>query len=79
MWSTTNAGGFSVSGQLDDNCLYYFDRVPNVGNNNDSLYFTNQDRGTGGLAFAMWNEDVCRLLLDNAQHYITEFHADGFR
>ncbi len=74
-----HAGGFSVNGQLDDNCFYYFDRAPNVGNNNDSLYFTNQDRGTGGLAFAMWNADVCRLLLDNAQHYITEFHADGFR
>jgi 1,4-alpha-glucan branching enzyme len=74
-----HAGGFSVDGQFDDNCLYYFDRVPNVGNNNDSLYFSNQDRGTGGLAFAMWNEDVCGLLLDNAQHYITEFHADGFR
>jgi 1,4-alpha-glucan branching enzyme len=74
-----HAGGFSVNGQLDDNCLYYFDRVPEVQNNNDSLYFTNQDRGTGGLAFAMWNEDVCRLLLDNAQHYIKEFHADGFR
>jgi 1,4-alpha-glucan branching enzyme len=74
-----HAGGFSVNGQLDDNCLYYLDRVPNLGNNNDSLYFTDQDRGTGGLAFAMWNADVCRLLLDNAQHYITEFHADGFR
>jgi 1,4-alpha-glucan branching enzyme len=74
-----HAGGFTVNGQLDDNCIYYFDRVPDVGNNNDSLYFTNQDRGTGGLAFAMWNEDVCQLLADNARHYIEEFHADGFR
>lgn len=74
-----HAGGFSVNGQLDDNCLYYFDRVPDAGNNNDSLYFTDQDRGTGGLAFAMWNEDVCRLLLENAEHYIKEFHADGLR
>ncbi len=74
-----HAGGFTVNGTLDDNCLYYFDRVQNVGNNNDSLYFTDQDRGTGGLAFAMWNQDVCRLLQDNAQYYIDEFHADGFR
>ena len=74
-----HAGGFNVNGALDDNCLYYFDRVPDVGNNNDSLYFTNQDRGTGGLAFAMWNQDVCRLLRDNAQYYIDEFHADGLR
>ena len=74
-----HAGGFTVNGQLDDNCIYYFDRVPDVGNNNDSLYFTDQDRGTGGLAFAMWNADVCRFLEDNAAHYIQEFHADGFR
>jgi 1,4-alpha-glucan branching enzyme len=74
-----HAGGFSANGQPDDNCLYYFDRVPNHGDNNDSLYFTDQDRGTGGLAFAMWNNDVCQLLFDNARHYITEFHADGFR
>jgi 1,4-alpha-glucan branching enzyme len=74
-----HAGGFDVNGVLDDNCLYYFDRVPDVDDNNDSLYFTNQDRGTGGLAFAMWNQDVCRLLQDNAQYYIDEFHADGLR
>ena len=74
-----HAGGFNVNGVLDDNCLYYFDRVPDVDNNNDSLYFTNQDRGTGGLAFAMWNQDVCRLLQDNARYYIDEFHADGLR
>jgi 1,4-alpha-glucan branching enzyme len=74
-----HAGGFTVDNQLDDNCVYYFDRVPNVGNNNDSLYFTDQDRGTGGLAFALWNADVCQFLTDNAAHYIEEFHADGFR
>ena len=74
-----HAGGFTVNGQLDDNCIYYFDRVPDHGNNNDSLYFTDQDRGTGGLAFAMWNNEVCRFLLDNARYYVEEFHADGFR
>ena len=74
-----HAGGFTVNGHLDDNCLYYFDRLPNVNNNNDSLYFTDQDRGTGGLAFAMWNDDVCSLLFDNARYYVEEFHVDGFR
>jgi 1,4-alpha-glucan branching enzyme len=48
-----HAGGFTVNGNLDDNCIYYFDRAPNHNNDNDSLCFTDQDRGTGGLAFAM--------------------------
>jgi 1,4-alpha-glucan branching enzyme len=74
-----HAGGFSINGQFDDNCIYYFDRVPNHGNNNDSLYFADQDRGTGGLAFALWNADASRFLLDNARYYVEEFHADGFR
>ncbi len=74
-----HAGGFSVDGQFDDICIYYFDRIRNAGNNNDSLYFTDQDRGTGGLAFALWNAEVCRFLADNAAHYIEEFHVDGFR
>jgi 1,4-alpha-glucan branching enzyme len=74
-----HAGGFSVAGQFDDNCLYYMDRRYNGGNNNDSLYFTDQDRGTGGLAFALWNADVSKFLIDNARYYLEEFHADGFR
>jgi 1,4-alpha-glucan branching enzyme len=74
-----HAGGFSVDGKFDDNCLYYMDRRQNRGNNNDSLYFTDQDRGTGGLAFALWNEDVSKFLIDNARYYLEEFHADGFR
>jgi len=74
-----HAGGFGINNVLDDNCIYYFDRVPNVGNKNDSLYFTDQDRGTGGLAFALWNNDVSQFLIDNASYYLNEFHADGFR
>jgi 1,4-alpha-glucan branching enzyme len=74
-----HAGGFSISGQLDDQCLYYMDRVPDRGNNNDSLYFTDKDRGTGGLAFALWNSDVTQYLFDNAMYYLQEFHVDGFR
>jgi 1,4-alpha-glucan branching enzyme len=74
-----HAGGFSSGGKADDNCLYYFDRVANQGNNNDSLYFTDQDRHTGGLAFALWNDPVAQLLLDNARFFIEECHVDGFR
>jgi 1,4-alpha-glucan branching enzyme len=74
-----HAGGFSVDGQPDDQSLYYWDRAVNVGNNNDSLYFTDQDRGTGGLSFALWNSDVRQFIINNAQYYINEFHADGFR
>ncbi|MBV8831507.1 MAG: alpha amylase C-terminal domain-containing protein [Acidobacteriaceae bacterium] len=74
-----HAGGFKVNGQPDDNCIYYWDRAVNRGNNNDSLYFTDQDRGTGGLSFALWKQDVRQFLIDNAGYYIGEFHADGFR
>ncbi len=74
-----HAGGFSVDGKFDDNCLYYMDRRQNRGNNNDSLYFTDQDRGTGGLAFALWNEEVSKFLIGNARFFLEEIHADGFR
>jgi 1,4-alpha-glucan branching enzyme len=74
-----HAGGFSVDGKFDDNCLYYMDRHANRGDNNDSLYFTDQDRGTGGLAFALWNDDVVQFLISNARYFLEEYHADGFR
>ena len=74
-----HAGGFGYAGARDDNCLYYFDRAPDVGNNNDSLYFTDKDRGTGGLAFAMWKDEVRDFLVENARHLTSEFHGDGFR
>jgi 1,4-alpha-glucan branching enzyme len=74
-----HAGGFAVDGQFDDNCLYYLDRRYDRGDNKDSLYFTDQDRGTGGLAFALWNDEVAKFLIDNARYYVEEFHADGFR
>jgi 1,4-alpha-glucan branching enzyme len=74
-----HAGGFSVDGEPDDQCLYYWDRAVNRGNNNDSLYFTDQDRGTGGLSFALWNNDVRQFIINDACYYVDEFHADGFR
>ncbi len=70
-----HGGGFNN----DDQCLYYFDRAVNAGDNNQSLYFTDQDRGTGGLSFALWNNDVRQFLINNASYYVNEFHVDGFR
>ena len=68
-----------MNGSLDDNCIYYWDRARNSGDNNDSLYFTDQDRGTGGLSFALWKNDVCQFLINNALYHVGEFHVDGFR
>jgi 1,4-alpha-glucan branching enzyme len=70
-----HAGGFMG----DDHCLWYWDRAVDQGNKNDSLYFTDQDRGTGGLSFALWNNDVCQFIINSASYYIQEFHVDGFR
>jgi 1,4-alpha-glucan branching enzyme len=69
-----HAGGFDG----DDRSLFFGDRAKN-GDLNQSLYFTDQDRGTGGLSFALWNDDVREFLINNATFYLTEFHVDGFR
>jgi 1,4-alpha-glucan branching enzyme len=70
-----HAGGFDG----DDRSLYFWDRAVNNGDNNQSLYCTDQDRGTGGLSFALWNDDVWQFLINNAKYYLEEFHVDGFR
>jgi 1,4-alpha-glucan branching enzyme len=62
----------------DDDNIYFFDRLA-PGNNNDSLYFTDQSRGAGGLSFALWNDGVQQFLINNALYCIQEFHIDGFR
>lgn len=68
-----HAGGF----EGDDQSLYFWDRTTN-GDNNQSLYFTNMG-WAGGLAFALWNEDVCQFIINSAGFYLEEFHVDGFR
>jgi 1,4-alpha-glucan branching enzyme len=68
-----HAGGFGT----DDGSLYFFDR-DFTGDNNDSLYFTDQG-WAGGLVFAFWNGDVRQFLIDNARSFLEEYHADGFR
>jgi len=62
-----HAGGFDG----DDRSLFFWDRAKN-GDLNQSLYFTDQDRGTGGLSFALWNNDVREFLINNATFYLTE-------
>lgn len=66
-----------AGGDFGDRSIYLFDRKP-LGNQNDSLYFT--DRGwAGGLVFAFWNDTVKQFLINNALFYLTEYHCDGFR
>jgi 1,4-alpha-glucan branching enzyme len=68
-----HAGGFDN----EDGSIYFFDRTP-TGNNNDSLYFTDQGHA-GGLVFAFWKQEVRQFLIDNAKFFLEEYHADGFR
>jgi len=68
-----HAGGF----EGDDQSIYFWDRYPN-GNNNNSLYCTDQGF-VGGLSFALWNNDVRQFVINSALYYQNEFHVDGFR
>jgi 1,4-alpha-glucan branching enzyme len=69
-----HAGGFMG----DDESIYFWDREANTSDNNNSLYFTNQGMA-GGLSFALWKQEVCQFLIDNASFFLNEYHADGFR
>ncbi len=68
-----HAGGFTN----DDLSLFFFDRMPQ-GNNNDSLYFTDQG-WAGGLVFAYWNQSVRQFLIDHAVSCYEEYRVDGLR
>jgi len=68
-----HAGGFSG----DDEAIYFKDRAT-AGDNNNSLYFTDQG-WAGGLSFAMWNQDVREFLINTARYYVEECHIDGLR
>jgi 1,4-alpha-glucan branching enzyme len=71
-----HAGGF----EGDDESIYFWDReaVPSPATNNESLFFTNVSV-VGGLSFALWKQEVCQFLIDNASFFINEFHVDAFR
>jgi 1,4-alpha-glucan branching enzyme len=66
-----------AGGNFDDGSLFFFDCRPR-GNNNDSLYFTDQG-WAGGLIFAYWNADVRQFLIDNAAFFLREYRIDGIR
>ena len=66
-----------AGGGFDDQSLYFFDQMPR-GDNNNSLYFTDQG-WAGGLAFAYWNNNVKQFLVDNARSFYEEYRIDGFR
>jgi 1,4-alpha-glucan branching enzyme len=68
-----HAGGFVG----DDEAIYFEDRLSG-GDNNNSLYFTDQSLA-GGLSFAIWNRDVRQFLINSASYYFDEFHIDGLR
>jgi 1,4-alpha-glucan branching enzyme len=66
-----------AGGDFGDESMYFFDRLP-PGDNNDSLYFTDQG-WAGGLVFAYWNAGVRQFLIDNALFLCAHYHADGIR
>ncbi|WP_455208264.1 alpha-amylase family glycosyl hydrolase [Kaarinaea lacus] len=68
-----HAGRFSD----DDQSIFFFDRAIS-GNNNESLYFTDQG-WAGGLVFAYWKDEVRQFLIDNAMFFLDEYHVDGLR
>jgi 1,4-alpha-glucan branching enzyme len=66
-----------AGGDFGDEGIYFLDReIP--GDNNRSLYFTDQGFA-GGLVFAYWKQEVRQFLVDNAIFFFTEYHVDGFR
>ncbi|WP_428488253.1 alpha amylase C-terminal domain-containing protein [Rhodopila sp.] len=62
---------------FNDQCIKFLDRQP-YGDDNRSLYFTNQG-WVGGSVFAYWNQDVRQFLIDNVKQCFEEFHIDGIR
>ena len=66
-----------AGGDFGDEAIYFLDRQA-PGDNNRSLYFTNQG-WAGGLVFAFWEREVCQFLIDNASFFFNEYHVDGFR
>jgi 1,4-alpha-glucan branching enzyme len=59
-----------------DETIFFFDRQRR-GDDNRSLYFTDQDHT--GPVFAFWKEEVRQFLIDNATFFVDEYHVDGFR
>jgi 1,4-alpha-glucan branching enzyme len=62
---------------FDPQSMWFYDRQAN-GNQNHSLYFTDQSFG-GGQVFAYWNDWVAEFLIDNACFFLREYRIDGIR
>jgi 1,4-alpha-glucan branching enzyme len=71
-----NHASGDLRGGDHDESIYFFDRRPR-GDDNDSLYFTDQDHT--GPVFAFWKPEVRQFLIDNARFFVEEYHVDGFR
>jgi len=69
-----NHVGFQVGGQSES--IYFLDRAAGT-NPNDSQFFTDQQHI--GPIFAFWKQEVRQFLIDNANFFLEEYHADGFR
>jgi 1,4-alpha-glucan branching enzyme len=66
--------GFQVGGQWES--IYFMDRAAGT-NPNDSQFFTDQTHI--GPIYALWKREVRSFLIDNADFFLREYHADGFR
>ena len=67
-----------AGGEFGDQSLYFFDRQPPAGGNNNTLYFT--DKGhAGGLVFDYAKPEVRDFLIQNAKFFLDEYRVDGFR
>ncbi|MBF0422574.1 MAG: alpha amylase C-terminal domain-containing protein [Magnetococcales bacterium] len=68
-----NHGG----GGWDEESIKFFDRQP-YDNDNNSLYYTNQDHASGRV-FAFWQAPVQQYLIDNGKMLLLDYHLDGLR
>ena len=71
-----NHASSDLRNEQQDETIFFFDRQRR-GDDNRSLYFTNQDHT--GPVFAFWKEEVRQFLIDNAAFFVDEYHVDGFR
>jgi 1,4-alpha-glucan branching enzyme len=74
-----HGGGFGGFGGIpeDREAIFFWDRQKR-GDNNRSLYFTDQSY-SGGLGFALFKRPVSDFLVQNALYLLSEFHIDGLR
>jgi 1,4-alpha-glucan branching enzyme len=68
-----------AGGGFDDQSLYYFDRQPQTDVSKHSLYFIQEDDGSGGHVFKYAEQGVWKFLIENARMLLREYHVDGLR